>query len=90
MSEREEHTGTFGVWKHGAWFSGVKGCCTGPALCGAMAEEDASGPLLTTGVIKLRRQKSGIGVSFQIIPWCNIKSTGLCSTRKYLLAGGFL
>lgn len=80
---------TFGVWKHGAWFSGVKGCWTGPALCGATAEEDASGPLLTTGVIKLRRrQKSGTGVSFLFIPRCNIKSAGLCGTWKIPVGRG--
>lgn len=47
---------TCGVWKHGAWFCGVKGRWTGPAWCCATAEEDASAPLFTTGVTKLREE----------------------------------
>lgn len=57
---------TCGVWKRGAWFSGVKGCWTGPARCGAATDEGTSGSLFTTGVIKLMEEDDGTGLAVEL------------------------
>lgn len=58
---------TCGVWKRSAWFSGVKGCWTGPARCGATTDEDTSGSLFTTGVIKLIEEEDGTGLAVELL-----------------------
>lgn len=90
MKDMRNHNrrSTCGVWKHGAWFCGVKGSWTGPALCGATAEEETSAPLLTTGVTKLRKENDNIAGAARM--YYGTKEADVHFQRQNLLAEGFL